>query len=184
MPSPTNTNTNTLTTLPPELLLLIAEQTHSQSDLGSLAFTSRHTYTVLATSLIRLNIKFHRSSGLTHAITTNNVPLATEFLAAGAEVNKPVVTKTEYERLTEQEMQAVLQSGKLETPLYRAVSLGNLALVKMLLETGAEADTKAWEGAPTALGKAAKEGFSEVAAELRRALGMAPVSVIGGELFG
>ncbi|RDW81588.1 uncharacterized protein DSM5745_05145 [Aspergillus mulundensis] len=148
--------------LPAELLILIAEQCDSQADILALAMTTKWTAKVLLPMLPKLNIKQHKAAGLTWAVRHNNLPLARRFLETPgiqAFIDKPVVTvewvprpsfrivnggwqfRLMFPAMDEAEYEALLESGKLDTPLYRAVGHGYLEMVRLLLEFGANPGT-------------------------------------------
>lgn len=177
---------SSLTSLPTELILLIAESTTSQSSLGALALTTRRISSILTPNLISLNIKIHRSSGLTWAITHNDLNLTRLFLDKGADLNTPVIPKEEYEALNEKYkfadpvMVSLRQSGKLETPLYLAVRLNRTGIARLLVDRGAEVRTHGYRGYPSALAKAGRLGNWDVLNVIRGAMGMGRFEMIGG----
>ncbi|KAL5040926.1 hypothetical protein BDW71DRAFT_192791 [Aspergillus fruticulosus] len=174
-----------LESLPTELILSIAEKASSARDLLHLAMANTFLYNLLAPRLIMINIKSHRASGLNYAVRKNNLLLAAIFIDAGADVNKRAIGRRQAQKLqksmrTTAELSALRSSGKLDTPLYAAVSNGFEHMVVLLLAYGADPRTAAHRGYPSALAKAAydvRERIAKILVEALRSRGV-PMALI------
>ncbi|KAL5001737.1 hypothetical protein BDV10DRAFT_182302 [Aspergillus recurvatus] len=164
-----------LESLPTELILSIAENASTARDLLHLAMTNAFLYNLLAAHLIVINVISHRASGLNYAVRMNNTLLAAIFIDAGADVNKRAISRRQAQKLqntmeTPAELAALRLSGKLDTPLYAAVSNGFENMVVLLLAYGADPRTAAHRGYPSALAKAAYDVCERIVKMLVEAL--------------
>ncbi|RDW81589.1 uncharacterized protein DSM5745_05146 [Aspergillus mulundensis] len=123
--------------LPNELILMIAEQTNSQSDLFALTLTNKHFSSLLLPKQIKLNAKFHRATGLTWAIQHDNIELVEEFINAGANLNEPVFKQPDQEYPCAAPI-ALCLSGKIYPPLYQTVRFSTMDIMELLLDAGAD----------------------------------------------
>ncbi|RDW81563.1 uncharacterized protein DSM5745_05120 [Aspergillus mulundensis] len=171
-----------LPTLPRELILQIAENASSPADILALAMTTKSTHALLAPRMIKLNIKLHNASGLTHAVRNDNPQTATAFLDAGADINTPCTSpqqgrqiersiKRQKARIADpaQRRKAVRaaiaafrDTGKRDPLLYTAARIGSERMVRLLLARGAERAGWCWDGDENALGRAARNGHHAV----------------------
>ncbi|KAL4902149.1 hypothetical protein BDW74DRAFT_180996 [Aspergillus multicolor] len=177
--------------LPTELIIMVAENTSTSRDLLYLCRSSKFMYGLLTKRLVMINVDHQSASGLNYAVRKNNIPLAGMFLDAGADINKASLTVKEG-RMLEQEtwrdickrvedlaerdkhafgaLSEFRQSGRLDTPLYVAVSHGFEAMVYFLLVCGADPKTAAARGYPSALAKASYDWNEPIMRLLIRAL--------------
>lgn len=114
-----------LTTLPPELLLHIAEAADSRT-LCALLRTSRHLHFLLWPILYRRETARANPVGLIRSIRLNSLPAVSKFLAVGADVNARI-TPGDFEDF----------SGY-TYPLATAVVRNHLPIVDLLLHHGAD----------------------------------------------
>ncbi|KAK2803692.1 hypothetical protein FQN50_006910 [Emmonsiellopsis sp. PD_5] len=75
--------------LPVEMVLSIADQLDSQSDINSLSRINRRFNTILTPCLYRYNVRYCKSAALYWAVTALNLETAKQALDAGADVNAP-----------------------------------------------------------------------------------------------
>ncbi|KAJ0417351.1 ankyrin repeat-containing domain protein [Aspergillus carlsbadensis] len=101
--------------LPPELLHLIISNLETESDMNSLAQTTRHLHTLTNPHLYTHNAKHSRSTALTWAANSSNVRTARLALSHGADPN------------------AIEHGTALRTPLAIAANNGAAELVRLLV---------------------------------------------------
>lgn len=101
---------------PNDILLLVADEVETESDLSSLTKTCRHLYGLLSDKLHRDNIRYHNSSALFWGMRHSRFDTMQRMLDVGADIDST-------------------EEG--QTLLYHAACDGHLAMVKFLLERGA-----------------------------------------------
>ncbi|KAL4902170.1 hypothetical protein BDW74DRAFT_181018 [Aspergillus multicolor] len=146
-----------LNALPAELLLKIASKTSSQRDLCALTLTTKWTVAVLIPEQIKLNVKHHRSSGLTWAALNHDLPLAKAFIASSANVNDRVINIHPYPvniQDDDSDNDPLIASGKVDPPLYSAVKSEDAEMVELLLAYGADPLALLHDGILLILGEA------------------------------
>lgn len=110
-----------LLSLPNELLLVIAGCLSTQLDVCRFLRVNRRLSRVVGDFLLLQNIKNNDSSALLWAVRCNQVEVVRRMVDFGADLNAMHESKT----------------GRVETPLRRAVEDGNVRIVKILAEAGA-----------------------------------------------
>ncbi|RDW81599.1 uncharacterized protein DSM5745_05156 [Aspergillus mulundensis] len=179
--------------LPSELIIMVAENTSSSRDLLHLTMSNKFTYELLGPRLMTINIAHQNASGLNHAIRKNNIMLASVFLDGGADVNKACRTAAQGKTLEQEILRDIYKrtadtnpkgrvqmglralaqfrtSGRLDPPLYVAVSHGLLEMVYFLLCRGADPTAAAHRGYPSALARASYDWNEKIVALLVGAL--------------
>lgn len=104
-----------------ELILSIANFADSEHDISRLSRTSKRLQAVLSNYLLQHNIKFEESSALIWAAKKNRHNLARNLLQFGADINTIV---------------------RMESPLYAASAAGNIEMVKIFLDAGADVEKR------------------------------------------
>lgn len=138
-----------LLNLPTELLLSIARNLDSSSDISALSRTSRALHnSIVSDYLYEYNIKYQESWGLSEAAYNNDIKLAQRLLDKGANVNAHVCYYPLYvavEHSHEKMVRLLLDHGakinmkvtgnsEMFTPVCLAADNGNVTLLQMLLE--------------------------------------------------
>ncbi|KFY71757.1 hypothetical protein V499_08082 [Pseudogymnoascus sp. VKM F-103] len=137
-------------TLPPEILLLIARQLETEKDISSLMGTSARNYQLLFSFLYEHNVQFYSGSALISCVGDDyetGVRLLLEFGADAREING--VYDTDSKLLP-------------ETPVGPLHFAKSVAMAKLLLEDGADVDHSPSQWG-TPLHAAAERGDIEVA---------------------
>ncbi|OBT74818.1 hypothetical protein VF21_06477 [Pseudogymnoascus sp. 05NY08] len=148
-------------TLPSEIILLIAEQLYEEKDISSLMRTSARNYELLLSFLYEHNVGFYSGSALIWCVDNDNetgVRLLLEFGVDAAEIKGFYITDSELLPQTpvgplhfaHSEIMAKLllddgvdvddSPGQWGTPLHAAAERGDIAVAKFLLENGADVD--------------------------------------------
>ncbi len=120
--------------LPNEIIIDIVERLKRERDICSLMRANRRLYQLFDNYLYRYNIKYRRSSALFWAAKHNRESTARKMLHLGANVNV--------------EFQGTNTKGRSLaglTPLHVAAWEGHLAIVKLLLEVGADPEARVLE---------------------------------------
>ncbi|KAJ5364493.1 uncharacterized protein N7496_010206 [Penicillium cataractarum] len=181
--------------VPNEIVLLIAEELQSQADLSALAQVDRRSYRLLRDVLYQYNLHHHNGDGIFQAAKKGSASAVAQFVELGypewssasrggpdEKKNGPKIPVEEGTRFLPAPIQlAALQGhnhvveyllscsqsppGDASMSLPPAAESGDMALVSMLVEYGADIDyqhrdTSTWDlwRAPTALSTAARRG--------------------------
>lgn len=105
-----------LLNFPNDIVLLVADEVDTESDLSALTETCRHLYGLLSDKLHRDNIRYRNSSALFWGMRHNRFDTMQRMLDVGADIDST-------------------EDG--QTLLYHAACDGHIAMVKFLLERGA-----------------------------------------------
>ena len=118
--------------LPNEIIIDIVERLDRERDIYSLVRVNRRLYQLFDDDLYCYNIKYKRSSALFWAAKRNRESTARKLLHFGANVN------IEFSKGTGSPLAGL-------TPLHVAAEKGHLAIVKLLLEVGADPEARVRE---------------------------------------
>lgn len=128
-----------LAEFPAELIELIGDASHSQSDLLALSQTSRRIYDILEPRFVPFNIKHHRCSGLRWAAGRGDIALVKAFLRRpDVDVNirkfgNCLACNTEV-----YDMSILTLGTKPHAPLRIAIEAGHEDIAVLLLDHGAD----------------------------------------------
>ncbi|KAL2845041.1 ankyrin repeat-containing domain protein [Aspergillus pseudoustus] len=152
--------------LPAELILLVAEKSHSQRDVNALARVNRRTFSLLIPWLYKHNVRRHNGTGICKAAELGCLAAVKRFLAAGFDVRNglPLVAPDRV-----QEFVGSTPAGDIEHPLLHAVQRGHLHLVLYLLNEGTDPDVRATSSGMTPLLVAARHGSLSIVKALTEA---------------
>lgn len=117
-----------LLSLPNEIIIEIGEMLDREADIYALVLVNKRFYHLFDDHLYRYNIKHRRCQALFWAAKQGRESTARKLLHLGADVN----INTQQARSNETRIPAGL------TPLHLAASKGHLAIVKLLLQVGAD----------------------------------------------
>lgn len=135
--------------LPNELLLHLAESLELERDISALARTNGRLHHLLTGYLYENNVKHHGSSALIWAAYHGRIGTAQRLLDKGADVNVqvcPAIGYTTYSDLSYESSQTTYEG---RTPLLWAAEKGHEALVKLLLQNGADVNMMDQNGQTT-----------------------------------
>ncbi|WEW60435.1 hypothetical protein PRK78_005921 [Emydomyces testavorans] len=125
-----------LLSLPPELLLDIAECLGSNHDLNALLQSCRYLYNLLNSHLYQLDVKHHHSSALWWSVDKGRKDVAQRSLDAGADPNAVRMAISETEESALYGACVSRSRAKRDWERYHRI----LQVVKLLLERGADAN--------------------------------------------
>lgn len=122
--------------LPNEIVIEIVENLDKEQDICSLIRVSRRLHNLFDDYLYRHNIKHRRCSALFWAVEHGRESIARKMLHLGADVD----VNEQKARSNESGPRAGFK------PLHLAAQKGHLAIVKLLLEVGADPEARVQEG--------------------------------------